>query len=206
MNKSNNCLKKKKAFTLVEVIIVLAISTMVLALMYEFLTQGTKNMSVSQVKSTLQDEAEDVENELVKYITPCRKISNINSAPVTTSSTYGSVLDADKFYMGDIYSMDFEFYNGEISKLEYNNATKTLTLTTPQVGTKTAQNKVLAKHVESFKIKPLDAASNPTGNLAESTGVQFVIELKMKKGYTTITNPVTVNAKFRNKGVATDTP
>ena len=45
------------------------------------------------------------------------------------------------------------------------------------------------------------AVSNAGGNLSTTTGIQFVIELKMKKGYTDVKCPVNVNVKFRNKDV-----
>lgn len=206
MNKNDSFLKKnKKAFTLVEVVIVLAITVIVLAIMYEFLTESKKAMVSNEVNSTLQSEADNIQSDLVKFGTQSKKILSINGLPVDSSWLYSTKLDANNQYNGDINNIQLEFYsvNGttNICEIIYDDGSDTLTLIEPTPETGTARTKVLSTHVNEFKIKPLDAVSNAGGNLSTTTGIQFVIELKMKKGYTDVKCPVNVNAKFRNKDV-----
>ena len=206
MNKNDTFLRqKKKAFTLVEVVIVLAITVIVLAIMYEFLTESKKAMVSNEVNSTLQDEAEDIQMELIKFGTPCNKILKIDNSDVNDTWTYATKLDAtSKVYNGATESIKLEYCEDygsvETFEIKYNSINRTLTVIEPS-----GSSKVLSTHVTDFKIKPLDAASNPSGDFSKSIGLQFVVQLKMKKGYSDVTCPVNVNVKFRNKGVATET-
>ena len=206
MNKNDSFLKKnKKAFTLVEVIIVLAITVIVLAIMYEFLTESKKAMVSNEVNSTLQGEADNIQSDLVKFGTQSKKILSINGATVDSGWLYSTKLDGDKQYNGDINNIQLEFYsvdgNPNVCEIRYDSTSKTLTLVEPPPETGTAKTKVLSTHVDKFKIKPLDAVSNAGGDLSTTTGIQFVIELKMKKGYSDVKCPVNINVKFRNKDV-----
>jgi len=206
MNKNDSFLKRnKKAFTLVEVVIVLAITVIVLAIMYEFLTESKKAMVSNEVNSTLQGEADNIQSDLVKFGTQSKKILSINGATVDSGWLYSTKLDGDKQYNGDINNIQLEFYRVDgspnVCEIRYDSTSKTLTLVEPTPETGTARTKVLSTHVDKFKIKPLDAVSNAGGNLSTTTGIQFVIELKMKKGYSDVKCPVNVNVKFRNKDV-----
>ena len=206
MNKNDSFFKKKKkAFTVVEVVIVLAITVIVLAIMYEFLTESKKTMVSNEVNSTLQKEADDIQNNLVNFGTQSKKILSINGVDVDSSWLYSTKLDSDNQYNGDISSIELEFYSVDgsknVCKIEYDSASKSLLLIEPNPETGTAKTKTLSTHVDKFKIKPLDAVSNSSGNFSTATGIQFVIDLKMKKGYTNIKCPVNVNVKFRNKDV-----
>ena len=81
MNKNDSFLKqKKKAFTLVEIVIVLAITVIVLAIMYEFLTESKKAAVSNEVNSILQDEADSIQTELVKLGTQSMGITVIDAS------------------------------------------------------------------------------------------------------------------------------
>ena len=209
MNKNDSFLKqKKKAFTLVEIVIVLAITVIVLAIMYEFLTESKKAAVSNEVNSILQDEADSIQTELVKLGTQSKGITVIdasNAPDLTYSSLTTDGTDNNVRVVTD--GMHFKYYDGSEWQLLLNDSDGdgigTLSLNYPN-GT----NKEIAKHVAKIKIRPIDLNTVPdssTARFSDSTGVQFIIELKMKKGYTNITCPVTVNVKFRNKD-ATDTP
>ena len=78
MNKNDSFLKKnKKAFTLVEVVIVLAITVIVLAIMYEFLTESKKAMVSNEVNSTLQSEADNIASLFFSCLLTCAAIRGI---------------------------------------------------------------------------------------------------------------------------------
>lgn len=209
MNKNDSFLKqKKKAFTLVEVIIVLAITVIVFAIMYEFLTTGKKAMVSNEVNSTLQDEAEDIQTELVKLGTQSKGITIID-ADNASSVTYSSLTtDGHDNNVKVVNGIHFKYYDGSEWQLLFNDVDGdgigTLSINYPSGGI----HKEIAKHVTKIKIRPIDlnkVADTSTANFSSSIGLQFIIELKMKKGYTDITCPVVVNVKFRNKD-ATDTP
>ncbi|MDY4078172.1 MAG: prepilin-type N-terminal cleavage/methylation domain-containing protein [Clostridium sp.] len=209
MNKNDSLLKqKKKAFTLVEMIIVLAITVIVSAIMYEFLTESKKAAVSNEVNSTIQDEVEDIQTELVKLGTQSKCITVID-ANFATDLTYSSLITdgTDNNVKVVASGMHFKYYDESEWQLLLNDSDGdgigTLSINYPN-GT----NKEIAKHVAKIKIRPIDLNTVPdssTARFSDSTGVQFIIELKMKKGYTNITCPVIINVKFRNKD-ATDTP
>ena len=195
MNKNDSFLKqKKKAFTLVEIVIVLAITVIVLAIMYEFLTESKKAAVSNEVNSILQDEADSIQTELVKLGTQSKGITVIdasNAPDLTYSSLTTDGTDNNVRVVTD--GMHFKYYDGSEWQLLLNDSDG------DGIGT-------LSINYPNIKIRPIDLNTVPdssTARFSDSTGVQFIIELKMKKGYTNITCPVTVNVKFRNKD-ATD--
>ena len=56
---------KTKGFTLIEVIITLAITVIVLGVIYTFSFTSQKMLSSTQINAVLQDEGRDIENSLV---------------------------------------------------------------------------------------------------------------------------------------------
>lgn len=74
---------KKKAFTLLEMIIVLAISGIVLGIVGSIFITGNKVFSDSDVKTTLQMEAKDIQEKLSKICMEANEEPIINGGEIT---------------------------------------------------------------------------------------------------------------------------
>ena len=59
---------KKKGITLIELIIVLALNTIVLATIYNISLVGNKAMLKTEMQSELQSIAEEMQSELIYYL------------------------------------------------------------------------------------------------------------------------------------------
>ena len=59
---------KKKGITLIELIIVLALNTIVLATIYNISLVGNKVMLKTEMQSELQSIAEEMQSELIYYL------------------------------------------------------------------------------------------------------------------------------------------
>lgn len=74
---------KKKAFTLLEMIIVLAISGIVLGIVGSIFITGNKVFSDSDVKTTLQMEAKDIQEKLSEICMEANEEPIINGGEIT---------------------------------------------------------------------------------------------------------------------------
>lgn len=188
--------KLRKGFTLVEVIIVLAISAIVLGLVYSILSGTTRSSVTSEVKSTLQGEAGTIQNELVNIGTQCKIIEEIvdSNGVDRTNLEYSNLGSESKL---SIREVKMQFHDGSVYKLYLDNNILKLTNST------SASTKILAKHVKEIYIRPLDlnTTTSTVPTLDTTNGLQFMIKLKMKKGFSDIESDVDVIVKFRNKGI-----
>lgn len=212
MSKDKKKVKEKnKGFTLVEIIIALAIAVMIMAAMYSFFAQSTKTSVSAEVKSELQGEAEKIQTELVRIGTQSKMLHSLSTSTghyaaidfsydlLTESATVngnnvGKAISVNDIVLEHPNGYGYSFYlNG--SELIFSDPT-----TTPATDT------VLSKNVKSFKIRPIDInkiedSELSSTKLGNANGIQVIIELQKKKGYTNITCPVEVIIKFRNKDV-----
>ena len=70
---------KKKGITLIELIIVLALNTIVLATIYNISLVGNKAMLKTEMQSELQSIAEEMQSELIYYLEAASEILMINN-------------------------------------------------------------------------------------------------------------------------------
>lgn len=212
MSKDKKKIKEKnRGFTLVEIIIALAIAVMIMAAMYSFFAQSTKTSVSAEVKSELQGEAEKIQTELVRIGTQSKMLHSLSTSAgdyaaidfsydlLTETATVngnnvGKAISVNNIVLEDPNGCGYSFsLNG--SELIFSDPT-----TTPATDT------VLSKNVKSFKIRPIDINKIEDSELSNTklgnvSGIQVIIELQKKKGYTNITCPVEVIIKFRNKDV-----
>lgn len=210
--------KKKKGMSLVEIVIVLAISTVVLGIMYSLLTGTTKSRVSQEVTSTLQKEAADIQNELVKIGAHCdiieyiTKINDDGTLDTRMPPSFNYTTDLGTGNSIKISSIRLNFRGETNDNYKYvielrSHVTDTLfdLVIVQEDNTNTViGEKVLATHVVGVDIKPLDFNSVPditTATFENTTGLQFIIKLNMKKGYSNVVTDFKVLVKFRNKDV-----
>lgn len=192
---------KKRGMSLVEILIVLAISTMILGIIYSMLSGSTKSKVSADVKSTLQEEGGTIQEQLVKIGTQCKEVTLIEdtSGAERSTMTYAdfsllpnTVLEIKKIVM--TYANDTSY----TLKLENG----VLTLENPTINATALSPTVLAENVESVKIRPLDlnTQSNTSSTLSTANGIQFLIKLRISKGYSRdVTSDINVIVNFRNQ-------
>ncbi|MBC2455831.1 PilW family protein [Clostridium beijerinckii] len=196
--------KKKSGFTLIEVIIVLVLTVIVLGIICSIFITGNKVFSDSDVKSTLQMEAKNMQEELTQigiqgisvtdieingasrnadgqYVD--KKYSEIDSSKINRIEIQG--YDKDSVYSNDGTVSNEKYYNiiynedGKL-KLVYDNG----------------DSKILSENVNSFRIVPQDKNKS----FAESSSIEFDIILSEKKSYSNVKYPISINVSFRNRG------
>ena len=76
---------KKKGITLIELIIVLALNTIVLATIYNISLVGNKVMLKTEMQSELQSIAEEMQSELIYYLEAASEILGCEPSAVSYS-------------------------------------------------------------------------------------------------------------------------
>lgn len=190
---------KKKAFTLIELIITLALTSLILGVIYTFFITNTKSLSKIEINSELQNESQIIQNQLLEYGAQAKGIYSLNGNEVKSNNMlYKDILDST----GKIEVNEIVF---EVAEDKYyfkvDESNKTLYLTKNNEA-----SKVLSTNVIEFKIRPLDyrmkfdeSSHENKGNLYEANGIEISFILNMKKGYSNVTIPASIIVKFRNK-------
>ena len=184
--------KKKKAFTLLELILTLGITLVVLATIYTFFLSNTKTMKSTEINTDLQTEAQKIQSEFLKYGTEANGVYSINGIEVKDDNMiYTGVLDGN----GKLDVKEITF-NVEENKYKYifNSSTGEL-----KVEKGTGKIIKLSNNIQEVKVRPLDFRSNPHGRFYETNGIEISLVLNIKKSYTDVTIPSSVIVKFRNK-------
>lgn len=191
--------KKKSGFTLLEMILVVSLTVVVIGITTSMFITGNRVFSDSDVKSSLQMEARDIQEELTSIgvqgigVTDV-KINGVNKNAIDNTLYVNkkySDLTSDAVNQLEIkgYSKDSEYTkdnNGQdtISNLQTYNIS--LTDTTLHVG-----SKILSTNIRSFKVKPEDTSSA----FANASSIEFNIILSKRN----VEYPINVKVTFRNK-------
>lgn len=193
---------KKKGITLIELIITLSLTAIILGVIYTFFITNTKSLSKIELNSELQTEAQNIQKEFLNYFTQSEGIEEINNNKITESNKleYGSILGSeDKL---EINNIKFKIKNNYF-QFSFNKSSGILSLKSfDKYGNEINIDglpKVLSKNVKEVKIRPLDIRNNPNGNFKESTGIEILLTLTKKKGYSEVETPSSLIVKFRNK-------
>lgn len=194
---------KKRAFTLLELIITLALTSLILGVIYTFFITNNKSLSRIEINSELQTEASSIQTEILTYLTQSEGISEINNMKIDDNNkvSYDENLDSDSGKL-DIENLKVKIEN-EYYEFKFDESTSMLSLKAidknGNVINKNNLPKILSKNVKEFQIRPLDFRSNPDGNFKDTYGVEVLLTLKKKKGYSDVETPFSLIVKFRNK-------
>lgn len=194
--------RKKKAFTLIEMIITLAITVMIIEIVSSIFITGNKIFSDSDIKSTLQIEAQKIQEEISNIGMQSVNIEeykeSINGENIANKE-YADLLNYEEFInlweaKFECYSKDTEYdsennvlTNVERRIISYNKALKTLSV----------DSKVISKNVESIQIRP-NNIKNTNSTIDEANSIEFNIILTKKKVFSDIVYPINFAVTFRN--------
>ena len=184
--------KKKKAFTLLELIITLSITVVVLGTIYTFFLSNSKTIITTEINTDLQTESQKIQNQSLECGTEANSIYSLNGIEVKSNNMeYSDVFkDSDKLAINEI---TFQI-EGDKYTFSFNSSTRILTLRKNLEGIVE-----LSQNVKEFQIRPLDYRMKPDGKLYDANGVEISYILNVKRGYSDVTIPASVIVKFRNK-------
>lgn len=171
--------KKKPGFTLMEVIIALGITVVVLGIVSSMFITGNRVFSDSDVKSTLQIEAQTVQE----------KISNIGMQGTEVLSISPNIR------VGEVNSLIIKSYVKEDDdpryfKIQRSGSRLTIDRCKDASCNDVENNQILSENLESLSID--------YNNTAKS--IEFDITLSRHRGYSDVEYPVNFKIGFRNKG------
>ena len=191
---------KKKGFTLIELIITLAITVIVLGVIYTFARTSNMTLTKTKINSTLQEESEIIQRYLINYGTQAEDLVEINNKVIDNSEifNYENILSSEgKLELIEMklkveeYLYEFSYEDKEllIRKFDKNN--------NEEKGIEFPKS--LSKNIERIEIRPIDFRMNENKNFKYTKGVEISITLKMKKGNVEESLPLSIIIKFRNK-------
>lgn len=194
---------KKRAFTLIELIITLSLTTIILGVIYTFFITNTKSLSKIEINSELQTEAQNIQKEFLNYCTQSEGIVEINNIKVDSNNEeilYKNILDSEgkveinniKFKLEDNYfKFIFDKNSGILTLKSFDKYENEINID--------GLPKILSKNIKEFKVRPLDFRSNQDGNFKEASSIEILLTLTKKKGYSEVETPSSLIVKFRNK-------
>ena len=180
--------KKETGFTLLELIIAMAITITVLAIAGSMFTTGNKVFNDSDVKSTLQIEGQAIQEKIsdigmqatgIKTVTISTGKTNeidamlINSYYKTTEAGASYDLNIKKIDSGKTYKDGSEIYQLWID------------------------NTLISNDVKSVKLD--DNVIDNIKTLKNVSSTEFIIVLRKEQGYSNVKQTVDFRVTFRNK-------
>ncbi len=173
--------KKKTGFTLIEMVIVLALTVIVLVIASSMLGTGNKVFSDSDVKTALQIEGQAIQENISDIGMQAQKImsSEINN--------------------GEVRNLIIKSYdkddNIKYFKIEVNGEKLSISKCKNPDGSGVETSEEISQNIKEFKILY-------TGNLYETNSVEFNVKLSAKKALTdAVDYPIDFKVVFRNNGV-----
>ena len=192
--RSNN-----KGMTVVEVLVAMAIFSIVVAITYGMYISNIKTISKTEIKSMLQTEAQYVQGTLTHIGMQSSGIEEIDAIKITDSSEFNEYYDVKYFDMKYVDNKNQErLYRVSIedTQLDKNKQLKLQEIdeTTGDVLTES----VLTDNIYSFKIKSISTIGD-NQNLEDSKSIEFFVELGKQKGFSNVKYDISTLITFRNK-------
>jgi len=179
--------KKKPGFTLIEIMIALALTVTILGIANSMFIRGNKVFSDSDVKTTLQIEGQTIQE----------KISDIGMQATTAQAVTVDSSGTDEINDITINSYDkdgnlrpFTIVKEDSGKV-YKNGDKIYNLK--------INNEVVSGNVKNVMLDDDIIAAANANTLKNINSIEFNIILRKEKGYSNIEQPVDFRVTFRNK-------
>lgn len=169
--------KKTSGFTLIEMIIALAITVIILGIISSMFTAGNKVFSDSDVKSTLQIEAQAIQE----------KISNIGMQGEEVISTNIPLVNVESLVIKS-YSKDDD--SPRYFRIEKDGKKLKITESKDDKFVVIENTQNITGNLESLAIN----------YEKEAKSIKFDILLSKKRGYSDVNYPINFTIMFRNKG------
>lgn len=220
--------KKKRGFTLMELVIVAALITVVVGIVGSIFITGNKVFSDSDVKSTLQIEAQSIQENISKVGMESVSIKSIGiknaeNEPVTDSINISGEATkiAEASYSNLVSKLtDINGSNADTSKNEWLTISKMIMNSYKEDNGKiTGDNEIpIIEYVKNstdktgtLSVNGRELSTNVEsvrvkpiniednhGNFKDANSISIYIILSKKKGYSNVTYPVSIEVKFRN--------
>lgn len=218
---------KKAGFTLLEMIIVVALITVILGITTSMFITGNKVFSNSDVKSTLQIEAQAIQENISKIgmesigidsitdedgensINDGKNIEIVNSMYEKLESE-SKLTDIDgnnkesKWLAISAMTMNsYEENNGHITDGNLIPIIEYVKNNNKKTGILSVNGKELSSNVKSIRIKPINIEDsngkfNNNGTFKDTNSVLINIELEKEQGFSDVIYPISIQVEFRN--------
>lgn len=177
--------KKRLGFTLLELIIVVALTVIILGITSSMFITGNKVFSDSDVKFTLQMEGQVIQE----------KISNIGmEATGIQSVNWDSAPNEINEIVINSYDENGSPYNFKIQKNDLKKTYKDKS----EMYELWIDDKLVSSNIKSIKI--INDITNADGTLKNINSIEFAILLRKEKGFSDAEQPINFTVTFRNKG------
>ncbi|MDS0525684.1 type II secretion system GspH family protein [Clostridium sp. SHJSY1] len=184
--------RKKKGFTVTELVIAMTIMITVLGILWAMFSISNKTISDVTIKSDLQSEGQAIQEKLSNIMMQATVIKSIDGDSLTGEinsikfESYGSDLNLEEFAIEKVESGDNYKDGGKNYKLSIRNNVNTNNLT-------------ISNNVKSIKISNPEVIQYSGEALRNVKTAEFYIILKKENGYSkNIEYPISIKARFRN--------
>lgn len=181
--------KKKLGFTLLEVIIALALTVVVLGISNSMFIAGNKVFSDSDVKSTLQIDGQAIQekiSDIGMQATTVQAVTVDNSATNTNEIKDITINSYDK----DGTLRPFAITKEDSGKY-YKNGDKIYNLR--------IDNELISSNVKNVMLDNDTIAAANSNTLKNINSIEFTISLRKEKGYSNIDQTIDFRVTFRNE-------
>ncbi|MBN1043432.1 prepilin-type N-terminal cleavage/methylation domain-containing protein [Clostridium botulinum] len=169
---------KKKGFTLTELIIVMTLTLIILGMIFQMFNTNNRIMSDVDIKSTLQNEGEAIQETLSKV------------GMQANSMDY-------KEENNDVKSINFVVLNEDESKSEFEIKKQNIELYIVEYKETIIEGKKEKKKISTKKLSNNLNKINIKSKNDKSAQIEIILSKKM--GYSDVKYPVNVKFAFRNK-------
>lgn len=202
--------KKSTGFTVIELVIILAITTMIIGVAYTFFFTNNKTLNTTEINSELQYEAENIEKLLLNLGTQAKNIEIVDNIAANDPLNKYSLLPInsveEKNYKKSINNIVLNYEDTSRFELTLESNGTLKTSFNDESGTSDIAETILSTNVIDIKIRPLDVRmivnegiiKMESTLLSDSPGLEFNITLAKKKGYSDVKYESTILVKFRN--------
>ena len=184
--------KKKPGFTLVEMIIAIAITVIILGIASSMFITGNKVFSNSDVKTTLQMEGQAIQEGISDIGMQATGIKSVK-----TSIDNSNTNEIDNISINSYYKTTEAGASVDL-KIEKRDSTKTY-----KDGSKIYElligNTVISSNVQSLQIDSYVISANNKTTLKNINSIEFTIVLRKENGYDDVKQTIKFRVDFRNK-------
>lgn len=162
-------MKKRKALTLIEVLIALSIFTIVMGIFFPFFIRTFKGFNNTTIRSELQNEAEGIVRAISKIAMEGKEICSIKPEPV---DSFLDSTGAYKFDGNPYHTIEIKSGEDKVDKLYLNNG---VLYKISKNETEVEVEKTIGGYVSYLEISPLGGLT-----YSKSNGIKVVLVMKKK--------------------------
>lgn len=180
-------IKKRQGFTLVEVIIALALTLMILGIANSMFIEGNKVFSDSDVKSTLQIEGQAIQEKISDIGMQATTAQAVTIDNRSTNEVSNIIINS---YDKDENLIPFTIVKEDSGK-SYKNGDKIYNLK--------INGNLISSNVKNVMLDNETIAATNANTLKNINSIEFTILLRKEKGYSNVEQTIDFRVAFRNK-------